>query len=286
MVDKPSIYSQNLTRDEFESLKNFIEGHCGIKMPEKKIEMLQGRLRKRVIALSFDSYSDYLNFVFNTPDGEAEIVNLIDVVTTNKTDFFREPQHFDFLKKDFLDNVFMRFDISSSNPLKIYSAACSTGQEPYSILITLFEARDKYPRLSKFYVYASDISTQVLKKAKEGVYNAETIKDIPLEMKRKYFLKSGDKEANLVKVKDFLKERIFFKRLNFMDSNYNISEKFHGIFCRNALIYFSKENQYEIIRKLIKNLLPGGFFFLGHSETILDNSLPLKKVSNSVFQKI
>lgn len=286
MIDELSIYKQSLSDRQFNFLKNFIETECGIKMPHSKRQMLEGRLRKRVKYLGYSSYKDYLDFVFNTKEGSLELINLIDVVTTNKTEFFREPDHFDFLRNVFIPEMLESDDIKNNNILKIWSAGCSTGEEPYTILIELFEDAQKYSWFPDFFVYATDISTNVLKRAKKGVYEMDKINNIPYDIKKRYFLKSKDPKKQLVKVKKALRDRIFFKRLNFMDDKYYIKERFHGIFCRNVLIYFSKENQFEIIKKQISHLIHGGYYFMGHSESLHDLGLPLKRVAPSVYKKI
>lgn len=286
MADELTIYQQSLTDKQFNFLKNFIETECGIKMPHTKRQMLEGRLRKRVKYFGYSSYSDYIDFVFETEEGNLELINLIDVVTTNKTEFFREPEHFDFLRNVFIKEILSRNDIKSGTSLKIWSAGCSTGEEPYTILIELFENSRKHPNFPEFFVYATDISTNVLKKAKNAVYEYSKVATIPHEITKKYFMKSKSSEKKLVKVKKPLREKIFFKRLNFMDENYYIREKFHAIFCRNVLIYFDKKNQYDIISKQIAHLVPGGYYFMGHSESLHDLDLPLERVAPSTYKKV
>ena len=285
MASELSIYNQSLTDEQFDFLRNFIEKETGIKMPPSKRQMLEGRLRKRIKHLGFYSYKDYIDYVFKTNEGNREVINLIDVITTNKTEFFREPEHFNIFRNVFIPEMLKREDIKN-NPLKIWSAGCSTGEEPYTILIELFECARNYSFFPDFFVYATDISTNVLKKAKKGIYEMEKVKNIPYELKKRYFLKSKDPTKSLVKVKKALRDKIFFKRLNFMDKDYNIKVKFHAIFCRNVLIYFSRENQYNIIKKQISRLVRNGYYFIGHSESIQDMDLPLKRVAPSVYKKI
>lgn len=277
------IYKDTLSPKQFELLRNFIESHCGIKMPDTKKVMLESRIRKRLRALNISSFKDYLDYVFNTKEGEDEVINLIDVVTTNKTEFFRENDHFVFLQQKAIPYLAEKF--GRINKLKVWSAACSSGEEPYTILIVLSETCPQYPEILDFEVLGTDISTAVLRKAREAVYPMHTVMNIPKHILKKYFLKSKDPSKQLVKVVRPLREKLELKRLNFMDKVYDVNEKFHIIFCRNALIYFSKEDQLEIVRKLTNHLLDNGFLFLGHSETVHENSLPLKRIGPSIYLK-
>ncbi|MCX8083514.1 MAG: protein-glutamate O-methyltransferase CheR [Calditerrivibrio sp.] len=277
------IYKEQLSPKQFEVLRNFIESHCGIKMPDTKKIMLESRIRKRLRALGISSFREYLDYVFNSKEGEDEVINLIDVVTTNKTEFFRENDHFVFLQEKALPYLIEK--LGRISLLKVWSAACSSGEEPYTILITLSEFCEKNDMILDFQVLGTDISTAVLKKAKEAVYPMQSVSTIPLTLLKKYFLRSKDPSKQLVKVIKPLREKLILKRLNFMDKIYDIEGKFHIIFCRNALIYFSKTDQHEIVRKLTNYLIDGGFLFLGHSETIQDGSLPLKRVGPSTYIK-
>jgi chemotaxis protein methyltransferase CheR len=278
------IYKDTLTNKQFELLKNFIESYCGIKMPESKKLLLESRIRKRLKALNFSSFKEYLDYVFNSSDGKNEIVNLINVVTTNKTDFFRENDHFDFLKEKAIPYFINRY--GAIKTFKAWSAACSSGEEPYSILITLSEAKQQHPQLSDFYVLGTDISTAMLEKAAKAIYPYASIEQIPQHILKKYFLKSKDHSRKFVRIVKDLREKLVLKRQNFKDERYDIDEQFHVIFCRNALIYFEKNDQTEIIRKLSRHLLTGGFLFLGHSESIQDKSLPFEKVWNTIYRKV
>ncbi|MCS7215512.1 MAG: hypothetical protein NZ826_05085 [Thermodesulfovibrio sp.] len=277
-------FKETLSEKDFKILSSFIEKECGIQMPPSKKILLESRLRKRLRALGFNNFKDYINFVFNSNDGRYEIVNLIDVVTTNKTEFFREKAHFDFLLKEGLPNLLPL--IEDKGIIKVWSAACSSGEEPYSILITLSEFAEVNKEIRDFYVLGTDICTRMLEKAREAIYPMSSVENIPFEILKKYFLKSKDKSLGLVKVIRELREKLHLKRLNLMDEVYDIKDSFHIVFCRNVLIYFSKENQIKIIKKLIRHLITKGYLILGHSETVLDSSLALKRVGPSIFLKL
>lgn len=278
------IFKEILGDKEFKILSSFIEKECGIQMPPSKKILLESRLRKRLRALGFNNFREYINFVFNSSDGKYEIVNLIDVITTNKTEFFREKAHFDFLMREGFYNLLPI--IEERGIIKVWSAACSSGEEPYTILITLSEFAEKNKDIRDFYVLGTDICTKMLERAKTAVYPFNSVENIPKELLKKYFLRSKDKNLNLVKVMKDLRDRLHLKRLNLMDETYDIKDNFHIIFCRNVLIYFSKENQIKIIKKLIRHLIPQGYLILGHSETVLDPSLNLKRVGPSIFMKV
>ncbi|MFQ3579509.1 MAG: CheR family methyltransferase, partial [Bacteroidales bacterium] len=251
--------------------------HTGT-MPEVKKVMLQSRLIKRLKALQIDNFKDYIDFVFS-PKGQNEIIHMMDVVSTNKTDFFREPAHFDILKEYIIPKI-----IEHKSNIKIWSAACSSGEEPYTISMVLHELMFRYN--FDFSILGTDISTQVLAKAVEAVYPAYKVDIIPIEMKKKYLLKSKDHDAQLVKIAKHVRDKVTFQRLNFMDESYNIPETFDIIFCRNVLIYFDKQTQEAVINKLCLKLHKGGFFFLGHSESIIGMNVPLTQVKPTVYTRI
>lgn len=280
---KLEIFKERLSDRDFKLLSDFIENHCGIQMPSSKKIMLESRLRKRLRALGLKSFKEYIDFVFKSDEGKYEVVNLIDVVTTNKTEFFRERAHFDFLMREGLPEL--KPLIEDRGIIKVWSAASSSGEEPYTILITLAEFAEKNKYIKDFFVLGTDICTQMLERARNAVYPMSTVENIPREILKKYFLKSKDRNLGLVKVVKELRERLYLKRLNLMDEIYDIKESFHIIFCRNVLIYFSKENQRKIVGKLIKHLIPKGYLILGHSETIFDTTLNLKRVGPSIFIK-
>ncbi len=270
---------KELTDKEFKTISQYIETNVGIKMPDTKRLMIQSRLAARLRILQIPTYQDYLDYVFNKDTQGTELVLMIDVLTTNKTDFFREPDHFEYLTRV----VIPEFLSKRQNTLKVWSAACSSGEEVYTLSMVINEFMEKNPELSSFSVLGSDISTKVLDKAYYAVYDMATIEPIPLALKKKYFLKSSNPDKKVARVKPDLRKYASYKRLNFMDDDYNMADMYDVIFCRNALIYFDKPTQEAVIRKLTKYLKTGGYLFLGHSETILTNSLPLRVVAPTTY---
>ena len=281
--DLGKLYKIELTDAEFEKMSSFIYKEYGIKMPYVKKVMLQSRLHKRLRALGMSSFKDYINYVFSKKGQETEVVHMIDVVSTNKTDFFREPAHFDFMTGELLPKIGINY--TSVNPLKVWSAACSSGEEPYTLAIILSEYKEKNPAFN-FKITGTDISTIVLNKAVKAIYPEDRTSVIPMYMKRKYFLKSKDIENVTVKLQRSITEKVNFFRLNFMDDSYNMADTYDIVFCRNVLIYFDKQTQENVIRKILTKLKPGGFFFMGHSESITGMSLPLQQIKPTIFRKI
>lgn len=274
-------FKAELSRADFKAFSDFIYSQFGIKMPEIKRVMLQGRLLKRIRELKMSSYSEYREYFFSKAGQEKELYNFLSVVTTNKTDFFREPVHFDFLAKEVLPELTAR----GQNNIKVWSAACSSGEELYTISIVLNEYREKNP-VFNFSILGSDISENVIDKAIHGVYPEKITDVIPLNLKRKYFLKSKDRSLHMVRVSPQLQKNISLKYLNLMDPFYDITEMYDVIFCRNVLIYFDRETQEKVINKLCRHLAIGGYLFIGHSESVANMKVPLETIKPTIFRKI
>ncbi len=209
---------QPLSNREFENLSRFIYDQVGIKMPSVKKTMLETRLRKRLRATGFESFSTYCDFLFSPKGISEELIHMIDVVTTNKTDFFREPAQFTFMSQVVLPEMANKYGAGTDRRIKIWSAGCSTGEEPYTIGIVLNEFGKNISHYS-YSILATDISTRVLETAITGVYSMDRIECIPIHLKKNYFLKSKDPQKSLVRVVPALRRNIIFQRLNFMDND-------------------------------------------------------------------
>lgn len=275
-----SYYDAKLSDKDFAKLSNFIYHQYGIKMPEAKRIMLQSRLQKRLRALQIPSFADYVDYVFS-PRGADEIIHMMDVVSTNKTDFFRENQHFVFLLETVLPEI---YEVNHQNYVKIWSAGCSSGEEPYTMAMVLSEYQQKV-RGFDFQIMGSDLSTIVLEKAVQAIYAEERVSVIPYDIKKKYLLKSKDREKPTVRIVPELRRKATFRRINFMDDVYDAPMDFDIVFCRNVLIYFDRATQEKVINKLCRHLKPGGFFFLGHSESVTGINVPLKQIKPTVFRR-
>ncbi len=275
MFDLQKVYQKQLNRQDFKKLSEFIYTNFGIQIKDSKKIMLQSRLHKRLKALEINDFSEYVKFLFS-PAGKDEIIHMIDVVSTNKTDFFREASHFDFITDKILPQM------TNNRHLKIWSSACSSGEEVYTLAIMMEEFNLGIKNLN-YNILGTDISTRILEKANNAIYPIKLIENIPLNLKRKYFLKSKDKKN--VRVVPNLRKKTNFRRLNLMDTFYSVPHDFDIIFCRNVLIYFDRETQKTVIAKLLDRLKKGGFLFLGHSESIAGYNFDLNQLQTTIFQK-
>ncbi len=273
-------YKIKMTGKDFRQLSSYINKELGIKMPEEKKVMLQSRLLKRLSELKIESFREYIDYVFSKKGADVELINMIDLVTTNKTDFFREPVHFEFLNEFVLPEL-----VFSPKKIKLWSAGCSSGEEPYTLAITMSQFLDNYPN-TDYEILATDLSSRILRKAATAIYDLDRVEGIPLSIKKKYFLKSKDPASKTVRIIPELRAKMRYRRLNFMDPVYHVDADFDIIFCRNVLIYFNRPTQEAVINKLASNLRRGGFFFLGHSESIANMDVPLQQVKPTIFRKI
>ena len=275
-------FTKELSDVEFEKLSRFIYSNYGIKMPYTKKSMLQARLQNRLRAHNFGSFKEYCDYVFSGDGDETEIVHMIDVVSTNKTDFYREQTHFDFMNEVVLPEYQQS---GNRETFQVWSSACSSGEEVYTIAITMSEFLEEKKGFD-YSILGTDISSRVIQKAMNGVYPEERIANIPLSLKKKYFLRSKQRENPSVKVMPELRQKAKYQRLNLMDDSYRVDTMFDVIFCRNVLIYFDRPTQEKVINKLCRHLKPDGYFFLGHSESITGIQVPLKQVKPTIYKKL
>ena len=243
--------------------------------------MLEGRLQKRLRAYHMSSFKDYYDLVAS-PKGKEEVIHMVDRISTNKTDFFREPAHFDFLTKTVLPKY--QQHCSGFKPLNIWSSACSSGEEVYTIGLVIEEFNQHNPL--NYTLQGTDISYEILKKAVNGVYPRQSIEKIPISLREKYFLKSKDRSRGVVRVVPKIRHKTSFSRLNLMGSSYGVRDSYDIIFCRNVLIYFDRKTQEEVIKKQCHTLKKGGYFFMGHTESINGMAVPLTQVRPTIYQKI
>jgi chemotaxis protein methyltransferase CheR len=277
-------FSDVMSDKLFIRFKEFIEAELGIRMPDAKKTMLQARLQKRLRKLSISTFEDYYAYVFSQKGKESELHHMIDVVTTNKTDFFREPGHFEYLSQKVLPNmVYGRKD--SVKRVNVWSAGCATGEEPYTLAMVLSDFALKCQEFN-FLVIGTDISTHVLTKAETGIYDEERIEPIPHLMRKKYLLKSKDKTKRLIRIAPEIRKHTRFLRLNLMDSHYNLPEFMDIIFFRNVLIYFKRETQEKVLNQMSRHLTHGGYLFVGHSETLSGLKIPFVQESATVYRKV
>jgi len=271
----------HLSDRHFRTIARLIEGQVGIKLPAGKRLMLEGRLHKRVRALNYSGLNEYVETLFEAGDLDEELTHLIDVVTTNKTDFFREPSHFDFMRTTAVPELLKG---RGRSELKIWSAACSTGMEAYTIAMVLDDMARTGSRF-QFRILGTDISTAVLRLARTAIYTREMLAPVPPDFVRRYFLVARDRTSDEVRVVPELRRQTNFMRMNLMDSNYPVDRDVDIIFCRNVLIYFERETQRKVVEQLCAHLRPGGYLMVGHSESMVHSVVPgLKQVQPTIFR--
>jgi chemotaxis protein methyltransferase CheR len=278
-------FSRTMSDRDFCRLSEFIHTHCGIKMPPAKRTMLEGRLRKRLQSLGMESFGEYCEYLMSSRGQESERVQMIDVVTTNKTDFFREPVHFDYLTQQALPELVQVRGIGIKSTLNLWSAGCSSGEEPYTLAMVLSEYADQIVPIS-FSILATDISTRVLEKASRGIYEHERVEPVPTLMRKRYLLRSKNRNQALVRIAPELRSQVRFHRLNFMEDQFDITEKMAVVFCRNVLIYFDRRTQEEVLSRICRHLISGGYLFTGHSETLHGLDLPLTSVASTIYRRL
>jgi chemotaxis protein methyltransferase CheR len=274
-----------LSGNEFKRLGEFIHAEYGIKMPASKKTMLEARLQKRLRTLGIDSFKQYLEYLFSPTGVETELVNMVNEVTTNKTDFFREPAHFDYLVETALPDLVHTYGSGMRRPLAIWSAGCSTGEEPYTLAMVLSEYAEKVSGF-RFSILATDLSSEVLEKASTAIYSEDKVETVPPAMKRKYLLRSKDRTRKNVRVVPELRSLVSFRRVNFMSGDFGMREQIDVIFCRNVIIYFDRPTQEGLLNRLASHMAHGAYIFMGHSETLSGLNVPLRPVAPTVYRRI
>jgi chemotaxis protein methyltransferase CheR len=272
-----------LSKRNFDLLSKYIYDYSGIKMPHSKMTMLEGRLRRRLRVTAMPTFDSYCDYLFKHGGIEAESIFLIDAVTTNKTDFFREPQHFTFMREVAVPAL-SKLHGRKSASLKIWSSASSTGMEAYTTAMVLDDMIRTGSRF-QFRILGTDISTAVLRLAKTAIYTRDVLAPVPEPFLKRYFLSSRDKSRGEMRVIPELRRMTHFMRMNLMDASYPVDRDVDIIFCRNVLIYFDRPTQRKVVEQLCNHLRPGGYLLVGHSESMVHSAVPgLKQVQPTIFQ--
>ena len=269
-----------LSDREFTCFRKLVYQKCGIHLHKGKKELVRARLGKRLQQTEFKSFKQYYNFLIHNDTGE-ELIEMLNAISTNMTSFFREPSHFDFIAKEFLPDYQKIGTYSNLKNLKIWSAGCSSGEEPYSIAICIVEHLEANTPW-KIKILSTDISTRVLAKASSGIYHQSRIENIPRYILKKYFQCGRGKWEKYFRLKPVIRNIVEFERVNLVEP-FMFKDKFNIIFCRNVMIYFDKIAQQSLISKFFNCLTEGGYLFIGHSESLMSINHDFKYVKPTVY---
>lgn len=269
---------------DFREFQALVFKLCGIHLSDAKRQLVKSRLQKRLRHYGLSSYRQYYDIIVASRD-PAEITAFVNCITTNKTDFYREPHHFQFIADTFLPEVQEHVQKGRMRKrLRVWHAGCSSGEEPYTLGITLMEALNGASDWD-IRLLASDIDTNVLDQAEQGVYGADRVSTIPLHLLHKYFLRGRGGSDGMVKVRDSVRELIEFKRINLNDVwPIRPDTKFDIIFCRNVIIYFNRDTQRKLFARFADHLRPGGILFIGHSESLINVSDSFESLGNTIYR--
>lgn len=269
---------------EFGLFQRLIYNKSGINLASSKKELLKSRLMKRLREKSLSSFKEYYQYITEEDTTGEELVSMLDCISTNLTEFFRESAHFDFLSENVLPVLLENRRKNREKKIRIWCAGCSTGEEPYSISMILSDCIEQLLEWD-IKILATDLSTRVLKKASQGAYAKDRLRGIPNQMLNTYFERGLHNLKDCYQIKDFLKKLIVFRRLNLTDEIFPFKGQFDFIFCRNVMIYFDKQTQTELISKFYKHLAPDGYLFIGHSESLAGTETRFRYVRPTIYQK-
>ena len=275
------MHNPKLSRKEFHRLRDMVYQYSGITLSDQKIDLVRGRLMKRIRFHGLNSFSDYCNLLSDQDSGD-ELTAFIDAISTNKTDFFRENAHFEFLEREVLPALKAEKKSRSISRVRVWSAACSTGEEPYTLAIVLRRMGLDNPASWNCKILATDISTKVLQLAVDGEYDPERVAPIPATELKSCFQRLSNGKY---RVRDAQRELIKFGRLNLLREKYPFRSKFDFIFCRNVMIYFDSPTRERLVAHFYRYLQPGGYLFVGHSESLSGLTHPYSYVKPSIYRK-
>lgn len=269
---------------DFERISALVGETIGIRLTVQKRLMVESRLRKRFRQIGESSFSAYCRHLFDEGGLEGEMVHIIDAITTNKTDFFREDEHLVLMERQLVPDLLQRRR-QERPTLKIWSAASSNGAEAYSIAMILQDLIDR-SRFFRYAILGTDISTSVLQTAREAIYPASAIEPVPQRLAERYILRGrGPDRGDQVRIAPAIRKRVLFERMNLMDESYPYDRDVDIVFLRNVLIYFDKTDQEAVVARLLGHVRPGGYLIVGHSESMIVREGPVRQVASGVFQK-
>jgi chemotaxis protein methyltransferase CheR len=283
LIMNPFVFQElHLTDKEFHTISEMVYKHCGIHLDDEKKELVRSRLSKRLRLLGYVSYSDYVDYICQ-PAGKEEFASFIDSISTNFTSFFREKQHFDFLQKNFLPGMLETKARKGDYRLRAWCAGCSSGEELYTIAITILDTIGDNLRWD-VKILATDISTRMLEAAKKGVYEQTKIEPLSGAQRQRYLTVSRSRDQKLYEVSPELKKMTIVRYMNFMDE-WPIQTSLDFIFCRNVMIYFDRPTQQKLVARFCNLLEPGGILFTGHSESLTGIRHSFNYIEPAVYQK-
>lgn len=276
------LQNARLSDDEFQLFRSLVYAHAGIALGPHKRHLLHARLSRRLRALGLASFKEYYDYLVDPAHGD-EVVRFVNAITTNKTDFFREAHHFAYLKDRWAVERQAEATRGGSRRLRVWCAASSTGEEPYTIAMVLSEA-GLVPPAWDLKILASDIDTDVLSAAREGIYSLDRAAPIPESLLKRYFLRRVGEKTE-VRARPELRALITFRQVNLVEVPWPFRGPFDVIFCRNTLIYFDRDKQRSILERLVGVLRPGGILFLGHAESIFGLVEGLTHLGNTIYMR-
>jgi len=274
---------RDLTRKEYELFRKLVYAKSGINLGDQKMQLVRARLGKRLRQCGFKTFKDYYDHIIDDPTGE-ELSTLLDAISTNTTHLFRESHHFDFLKQIITGWTADRRWCIGNKELRIWSAGCSSGEEPHSIAMLAYETLRSHPAI-ELKLLATDISVQMLSRAKLGLYEPHRVGTVPPALKTRYLMKVRHDGQNMVQLIPELRRLITFTRFNLMRPTFSFRHGFDVIFCRNVMIYFDKPTQQSLVAKFTHHLKSGGYLMIGHSESLNPIQHSLSYVEPTIYRK-
>lgn len=267
-----------ITDKEFKQIADYVKANYGIHLKEEKKALVTGRLQGLLTQNNFKSFSEYYDYVVNDKTGKAA-VSFINKITTNHTYFMREPEHFFYFRDKVLP--YLSAEVTNKD-LRIWSAGCSSGEEPYTLAMIIDEYFGSEKKNWDSKILATDISLKALEEAKKGIYNNKDIAPVPANWKIKYFKNETAETSSIV---ENIKAEVLYRQFNLMTQNFSFKKKFHVIFCRNVMIYFNNETKYELVNKFFDITAEGGYLFIGHAETLNREQTKYKFIMPAVYRK-
>lgn len=280
IVGKPFTLSEG----EFDQIRALVKQHTGIHLSDQKRSLVLSRLTRRLRSLGLANFTEYIK-VLQGPGAEEELLNMINRITTNKTDFYRENHHFEFMTKTLLPGLVSQAQRTGQKKVRIWSAGCSSGEEPYTLAITLAEFFKNLPGWD-YKILATDLDTNMLRKASAGVYDARLLEPVPRDKLNRYFTQNRGDGADTYTVSQKLRDLIIFRKFNLMSPTYPVKVPLDAVFCRNVLIYFTNQDRVRIVTNFHRVIKPGGYMFVGHSESLRQVNELFKYTGTTVYQRI